>query len=153
MSSIVTIGGGTTGCSLKTAATGTVATTSGTAFLEITNIRGPLINMGERDVTHLSSGKLRDWLATLMDYTMDFEGHFLPDKANLTAQPIITNAIAGTTMAWGITYNDPTTAAKIDFEGFIRSFEPMVNGPDEELMFSCSVRGLTALTLTGFATT
>jgi hypothetical protein len=152
MSSIVTIGGGTTGVSLKVADAGATASATGTALLELISI-SPQITRGEKDVTHLGSGDWADFIPLLGRGTVNITGHLLPDKINLTTAPLFTRALAGTISAWALVLNDPTTPATIDWQGFITDFNPDIGGPEDELMISYTVRMTTKPTLTGFATT
>lgn len=156
MASTVTIGGGSTGCVLSMGASG--ASTNGTsasvtAVSEIVSIN-PNINWGEVDVTHLGSGVRKDFIQGLMDYTLDVSGNYLPDKIDISTVPIQTTATGGGTKTWKITFNETTTAtnqAVIIFEGFITRFSPNIAGPEEKLGFDMTIRGTTAITTAGFA--
>jgi hypothetical protein len=156
MSSTVTIGGGSTGCVLSMGASG--ASTNGTsasvtAVSEIVSIN-PSINWNEVDVTHLGSGVRRDFIQGLMDYTVDVSGNYLPDKIDLSAVPVQTTATGGGTKTFKITFNETTTAtsqAVIIFEGFVTRFNPSISGPDEKISFDMTIRGTTAITTAGFA--
>lgn len=157
MASTVTIGGGSTGCVLSMGASG--ASTNGTsasvtAVSEIVAIN-PNINWGEVDVTHLGSGVRKDFIQGLMDYTVDVSGNYLPDKIDLSAVPVQTTATGGGTKTWKITFNETTTAtnqAVMIFEGFLTRFSPSIAGPEEKLSFDMTIRGTTAITTAGFAT-
>lgn len=157
MSSVATIGGGSTGCVLSMGASG--ASTNGTsasvtALIEIVSIN-PNVNWGEVDVTHLASGVRKDFIQGLMDYTVDVSGNYLPDKVDLTAAPLQTTATGGGTKTWKITFNETTAAtnqAVMIFEGFITRFSPAIQGPEEKVSLDFTIRGTSAITTAGFAT-